>query len=73
MLSAAYVDGGNMQPTADRLHLVIDIHGGCGNTCRAIPSAVQSIENNLSISNMDFFEFAGAVDKDGIFRVFPKR
>jgi hypothetical protein len=28
---------------------------------------VQAIENNLSISNMDFAESAGAVDEDGVF------
>lgn len=37
---------------------------------RTIPSEMWSIENNLSISNMDFIEFSDAVDKDGIFRGF---
>jgi hypothetical protein len=37
---------------------------------RAIPAAIQSIENNLSIANMDFKDFAGAVNSDGIFRGF---
>ena len=41
-------------------------------TFRAIPSAIQSIENNLSIANMDFEEFAEAVDDDGVFRGFPE-
>jgi hypothetical protein len=31
-----------------------------------------SVENNLSIGNMDFDEFANAVDKDGIFRGFQR-
>jgi len=52
--------------------LVIDLYTDRGRSFRAIPSAIQSIENNLSIANMDFFEFADAVDKDGIFRGFPK-
>jgi hypothetical protein len=39
---------------------------------RAIPSTVQSIENNLSIANMDFEEFAESVDADGVFRGFPR-
>jgi hypothetical protein len=39
-------------------------------TFRAIPSTIQSIQNNLSIANMDFEEFAGNVDTDGIFRGF---
>ena len=50
--------------------LVIDLRRERGREFRAIPSAVQSIENNLSIANMDFFEFADNVGKDGIFRGF---
>jgi hypothetical protein len=50
--------------------LVIDLRRQRGRTFRAIPSAIQSIENNLSIANMDFFEFADAADADGIFRGF---
>jgi hypothetical protein len=51
--------------------LVIDLGSERGRSFRAIPSTIQSIENNLSIANMSFFEFAGAVDDDGIFRGFP--
>ena len=51
--------------------LVIDLHAERGRTFRAIPATVQSIENNLSIANMDFFEFADNVDEDGVFRGFP--
>ena len=51
--------------------LVVQLRGVRGRSFRAIPGAIQSIENNLSIANMDFFEFANAVDSDGIFRGFP--
>jgi hypothetical protein len=37
---------------------------------RAVPATVQSIENNLSLGNMDFENFAGAVESDEIFRGF---
>jgi hypothetical protein len=37
---------------------------------RALPRQVQSIENNLSIANMDYVEFARSTDGDGIFRGF---
>lgn len=37
---------------------------------RTIPSEMWAIENNLSISNMDFEDFSQAVEKDGIFRGF---
>ena len=50
--------------------LVVGLRRDRGRLFRAIPAAVQSIENNLSISNMDFAEFAGAVDQDGVFRGF---
>lgn len=42
-----------------------------GRTFRVIPDQVQSVENNLSISNMGFRDFADAVDDDGVFRGFP--
>ena len=41
-------------------------------TFRALPSQIQSIENNLSIANMDYEEFAYSVDDDGVFRGFPQ-
>lgn len=50
--------------------LIVDLWEGSGNEFRAIPSQIQGIENNLSIANMDFEEFAEAVDEDGIFRGF---
>ncbi|HWU56096.1 MAG TPA: hypothetical protein VN175_11390 [Rhizomicrobium sp.] len=39
-------------------------------TFRVIPSQLWSVENNLSLANMDWEDFAGAVDADGIFRGF---
>jgi hypothetical protein len=51
--------------------LVVDLITEPGRTFRAIPSTVQSIENNLSIANMDFAEFADNVDETGVFRGFP--
>jgi hypothetical protein len=51
--------------------LVLDLGRDRGRTFRAIPSRIQSIENNLSIANMSFFEFADNVDEDGVFRGFP--
>ena len=52
--------------------LVIDLQDKSGRTFRVIPSALWEIENNLSIANMDFEEFANAVGKDGIFRGFSQ-
>ena len=50
--------------------LVVDLWHEPGREFRAVPAAAQAIENNLSIANMDFAEFAEAVDEDGIFRGF---
>lgn len=53
--------------------LIIDLFELSGNTFRAIPSSIQGIENNLSIGNMDFEEFAQHADQNGVFRGFPRR
>lgn len=50
--------------------LVVDLDDEPGRSFRTVPSAVQSVENNLSIANMDFSEFAEAVGPDGVFRGF---
>ena len=52
--------------------LVVDLFAERGRSFRAIPSQIQGIENNLSIANMDFSDFADAVDNDGVFRGFPR-
>lgn len=50
--------------------LVLDLFREPGRSFRALPREIQSIENNLSISNMDFHEFADSADADGVFRGF---
>lgn len=52
--------------------LIVDLYEKSGREFRAIPSQIQGIENNLSIANMDFEEFADAVHPDGVFRGFPE-
>jgi hypothetical protein len=52
--------------------LVIDLYDQPGREFRAIPSQIQAIENNLSLANMDFEEFAESTDGSGVFRGFPK-
>jgi hypothetical protein len=41
-----------------------------GATFRVLPSEMWSVENNLSLANMDWEEFADSVDDEGIFRGF---
>jgi hypothetical protein len=50
--------------------LVVDLWDEPGRTFRVIPSEMWGVENNLSLANMDFEEFAESTDGDGIFRGF---
>ena len=52
--------------------LIVDLYEKSGREFRALPSRIQSIENNLSIANMDFEEFAEAVVEDEVFRGFAR-
>lgn len=50
--------------------LVVDASEQKAQAFRATPEQIQGIENNLSIANMDFADFANAVDNKGVFRGF---
>ena len=50
--------------------LVIDVADESGRTLRVTAEELWGIENNLSISNMDFEDFSGSADEDGVFRGF---
>jgi hypothetical protein len=50
--------------------LVVDLYEHRGRTFRVIPSSAWSVENNLSLANMDFGDFAESADPDGVFRGF---
>jgi hypothetical protein len=50
--------------------LVMDVCDEPGRTFRVIPSEMWCVENNLSIANMDWEDFAESVDADGVFRGF---
>ena len=52
----------------EHTQLIIDTFAEPGRTFRSIPAGIQSIENNLSIANMDFAEFADAAGADGVYR-----
>ncbi|MGW5374890.1 DUF6924 domain-containing protein [Nocardia sp. NPDC003999] len=39
-------------------------------TFRVVPTEMPAVENNLSLSNMDFEDFSENVDADGVFRGF---
>lgn len=50
--------------------LVLDLIDEPGRTFRVIPRKMWSVQNNLSIANMDFLDFAEDTDADGVFRGF---
>ena len=50
--------------------LVVDLLTEPGRSFRAVPAQIQAIENNLSLANMDFEDFADSVDADEVFRGF---
>jgi hypothetical protein len=52
--------------------LVVDLRDESGRTFRAIPTVMWGVQNNLSLSNMDFSEFVDCTDPDGIFRGIPE-
>jgi hypothetical protein len=41
-----------------------------GATFRVVPAEMWNVENNLSLANMNWEEFADSVDDDGVFRGF---
>jgi len=50
--------------------LVVDLYQEPGRSFRTIPSEAWSVENNLTLANIDFSDFTDAVDERGIFRGF---
>ncbi|WP_432483506.1 cell envelope integrity TolA family protein [Kineococcus esterisolvens] len=50
--------------------LVLQVRGGAVQQLRVAPQALASVENNLSIANTDWEDFAGSTDPDGVFRGF---
>ncbi len=53
---------------SDHPLLIVDLLEVRGRRFRSLPAQVPSVENNLSIGNMGFEEFANAVDEGGVFR-----
>jgi hypothetical protein len=52
--------------------LVVDLYDQPGRTFRVIPAAMWSVQNNLSLGNMDWEEFVESAGQDGVFRGFPE-
>lgn len=50
--------------------LCINLNQEENNTFRLVPKEMWTVDNNLAISNMDFWEFQDEADSEGIFRGF---
>ncbi|MFD4911120.1 DUF6924 domain-containing protein [Kitasatospora purpeofusca] len=50
--------------------VVVDLWGEPGRFIRVVAAELWGMENSLPIANMDFDDFARAVDLDGVFRGF---
>ena len=50
--------------------VVVDLIEEPGRWFRVIPREAWAVQNNLSLANMDFGDFAENVDPDGVFRGF---
>lgn len=57
---------------SDHPILVVDLMENPGKTFRVIPAEMWGVENNLSLANMDFDDFANSTDASGVFRGFPE-
>lgn len=51
--------------------VALDMHEEPGRWFRVVPGQIWGVENNLSLPNMEFREFADHTDPDGVFRGFP--
>lgn len=67
---AAYLFIADARTMLDHTFVVVDLGEERGRWFRCSAGAVQVIENNLSMANMDFSEFADGVGADGVFRGF---
>lgn len=68
--SVLFVADSTTMTDPERSLLVIDLWDEPGRTFRVVPGEMWAVENNLSIANMDFADFADSVDPDGTFRGF---
>lgn len=65
-----FVADATAMSTAEHHLLVLDPFNPTGKTFRVISSEAWGVENNLSLANMDYIEFADSSDSDGVFRGF---
>ncbi len=70
--SVLFIADGAALTSPDHPILVVDLGNSGKSPFRCVASELWGVENNLNISNMDWEEFASAVDEGGIFRGFAE-
>ena len=68
--SVLFIADSTTLASLDHPILVVDLGISGQSPFRCVAPELWGVENNLNISNMDWDEFANAVDKGGIFRGF---
>jgi hypothetical protein len=63
-------DAATMADPEHTLLCIDALHDGA--PFRIIPSELWGVENNLSLANMDYEDFASSCDADGVFRGFAE-
>ncbi|MGZ3276714.1 MAG: DUF6924 domain-containing protein [Caulobacteraceae bacterium] len=58
------------QTMRDPEHTLLCVDAGTQESLRVIPALLWSIENNLSLANLDWDDFTQNTDKDGVLRGF---
>jgi hypothetical protein len=65
-----FIADGPAIATADHPILVVYLRPGTEAPFRCIPSELWAVDNNISLANLDWADFTGALDDDGVFRGF---
>jgi hypothetical protein len=70
--SVLFVADATTLSSPDHPILVVDLLDTRLTPFRCITAALWSVDNNLNLANLDWADFADAVEEDGIFRGFPE-
>jgi len=68
--SVLFIADSTTLTSPDHPILVVDLLDSSKPPFRCIPSELWGVDNNLNIANMDWEDFANAVDENGVFRGF---
>ena len=68
--SYAMIADGLTISNKDHPLLIVDLFAHPGAEFRAEPGQIQSVQNNLSLANLDFSDFVESIDESGVFRGF---